>query len=89
MEEELGEFHAETDFEKKEQELGDVLFSIINYSRILGMNPDSALEKTNLKFISRFQKMEKLALERNLNLAAVSYTHLDVYKRQIQYRFEI
>jgi XTP/dITP diphosphohydrolase len=36
------------------------------------MNPDSALEKTNAKFISRFQKMEKLALERNLNLSEMS-----------------
>ena len=78
VEEELDEFHAETDFEKKEQELGDVLFSIINYSRILGMNPDSALEKTNLKFISRFQKMEKLALERNLNLAEMKLQEMDL-----------
>lgn len=78
VEEELGEFHVETDFEKKEQELGDVLFSIINYSRILGMNPDSALEKTNLKFISRFQKMEKLALERNLNLADMNLQEMDL-----------
>ena len=71
-------FHAETDLEKKEQELGDVLFSVVNYARILGMNPDSALEKTNAKFISRFQKMEKLALERNLNLSEMSLKEMDL-----------
>ena len=78
VDEELAEFHSETDLEKKEQELGDVLFSVINYARILGMNPDSALEKTNAKFISRFQKMEKLALERNLNLSEMSLKEMDL-----------
>ena len=78
VEEELTEFHTETNAEKKEQELGDVLFSIINYSRILGMNPDSALEKTNIKFISRFQKMEKLALEKNLQLSEMSLEEMDL-----------
>ena len=78
VEEELTEFHTEENFEKKEQELGDVLFSVINYARILGMNPDSALEKTNIKFISRFQKMEKLALERNLNLSEMSLSAMDL-----------
>lgn len=68
VDEELAEFHAETDPEKKEQELGDVFFSLINYARITGINPDSALERTNIKFIARFQKMEVLASEKNLNL---------------------
>src|SRR5689334_11745201 len=54
VDEEIQEFHAETDLDKKELELGDVFFSLINYARILGINPDSALERTNLKFISRF-----------------------------------
>lgn len=77
VEEELAEFQEENDLEKKEQELGDVFFSLINYSRILGMNPDSALEKTNLKFINRFQKMEKLAFERNLNLSEMNLQEMD------------
>ena len=77
VDEELAEFHAETDSEKKEQELGDVFFSLINYARISGLNPDSALEKTNLKFISRFQKMENLANERNLNLSEMSLEKMD------------
>ena len=77
VDEELAEFHAETDLEKKEQELGDVFFSLINYARISGINPDSALEKTNNKFISRFQTMEKLAHERNLNLSEMSLEMMD------------
>lgn len=77
VDEELSEFHNETDFPKKEQELGDVLFSIINYSRILGMNPDTALEKTNIKFISRFQKMEEIGLQKNLKLEDLSLDQMD------------
>ena len=78
VDEELAEFHAETDLEKKEKELGDVFFSLINYARISGINPDSALEKTNLKFISRFQKMEKLAQKRNLNLSKMPLEEMDL-----------
>lgn len=77
VDEELSEFHAETDPEKKEQELGDVFFSIINYARISGLNPDSALEKTNLKFISRFQKMENLALAKNLKIEDLTLAEMD------------
>ena len=78
VDEEIQEFHAETDLDKKEQELGDVFFSLINYARISGLNPDTALEKTNNKFISRFQKMEKMASEENLNLAEMSLDEMDV-----------
>ena len=77
VDEELAEFHAETDLGKKEQELGDVFFSLVNYARISGINPDTALEKTNNKFIGRFQKMENLALEKNLNLADLSLAEMD------------
>ncbi|QIG89136.1 nucleoside triphosphate pyrophosphohydrolase [Chryseobacterium sp. POL2] len=77
VEEELGEFHAETELDKKEKELGDVFFSLINYARISGLNPDTALEKTNHKFISRFQKMEDLAREKNLVLADLNLTEMD------------
>ena len=77
VEEELEEFHAEIDFEKKEKELGDVFFSLINYARISELNPDSALEKSNHKFIARFQKMEELALERHLKLEDLSLEKMD------------
>jgi XTP/dITP diphosphohydrolase len=53
--------------EEQELELGDVLFSIVNYARHLGINPDSALEKSNRKFIARFQLMEKMCTHQNMN----------------------
>lgn len=68
VEEELNEFHSETDTTKKEEEFGDVLFSLINYARINGINSDTALERTNEKFIRRFQTMENLAKENNFRL---------------------
>ena len=80
VEEELKEFQAEIEIggrEKQESELGDVFFSLINYARILGINADTALERTNLKFISRFKKMEYLAKERNLNLSEMSLDEMD------------
>ena len=78
VEEELEEFHAETNLEKKEIELGDVFFSLVNYARISGINPDSALERTNNKFITRFQKMENLALDKNLKLENLSLEEMDL-----------
>ena len=77
VDEELAEFHAETDLDKKEQELGDVFFSLVNYARISGINPDTALERTNNKFINRFQQMENLALEKNLNLEDLTLEKMD------------
>ncbi len=80
VEEELKEFQAEIEMgsrEKQESELGDVFFSLINYARILGINADTTLEQTNLKFISRFKKMEHLAKERNLNLSEMSLDEMD------------
>lgn len=77
VDEELEEFHSETDPEKKELELGDVFFSLVNYARISGLNPDSALERTNNKFISRFQMMEKMAAENNIHLADLSLEEMD------------
>ena len=80
VEEELKEFQAEIEIgsrEKQESELGDVFFSLVNYARILGINADTALERTNLKFISRFKKMEHLAKERNLNLSEMSLDEMD------------
>ena len=77
VEEELKEFHAETDPAKREQELGDVFFSLINYARISGINPDSALERTNSKFIKRFQHMETLAAAENMKVTDLSLSQMD------------
>lgn len=78
VEEEFAEFLEADSQEEKENELGDVFFSLINYARITDLNPDSALEKTNAKFISRFQLMEELASQRNLKLADLSLQEMDV-----------
>ena len=77
VEEELEEFKTAPTAENKEEELGDVLFSLINYARISKINPDTALERTNAKFIKRFQMMEKLAQERDLSLANLNLNELD------------
>lgn len=80
VEEEMQEFKAEIksqNKEKQEQELGDVFFSLINYARMQGINADSALEKTNAKFIRRFQNLEKIAQEKNLILSEMSLQEMD------------
>lgn len=75
--EEINEFQTETDPNKKEQEFGDVLFSLINYARFTGINPEDALERTNKKFISRFQKIEQMAKEQGKNIAELSLEDQD------------
>jgi len=61
-----------------EEELGDVLFSLVNYARFINADPDTALENTNRKFIRRFQFMEKKALEQNLQMASMRLEQMDV-----------
>lgn len=77
VQEEINEFKAETDANKREQEFGDVLFSLVNYARFTGINPEDALERTNKKFISRFQQIEELALEKGKNIAELSLKEQD------------
>jgi len=75
VEEEIGELKVEiaaNDYEKMEQEFGDVLFSMINYARFLNIDPETALEKTNKKFKHRFELMESYANEHGLDLAQMS-----------------
>ena len=62
-----------------EEEFGDVLFSLINYARFININPDDALSKTNDKFISRFQLMEKLMLENSVNIESLNLAEMDIY----------
>jgi len=54
------EFEVNNDTSNIEDEFGDLLFSLVNYSRFLKINPDDALNKTNEKFIKRFKKMENI-----------------------------
>jgi XTP/dITP diphosphohydrolase len=62
-----------------EKELGDVFFSLINYARFLKLNPDQALERTNLKFTNRFNYLEKKALSEGKALADMTLAEMDVY----------
>lgn len=75
--EEIEEFKAETDVEKRELEFGDVLFSLVNYARFTGINPEDALERTNKKFISRFQQIEMLAEAQGKNIAELTLAEQD------------
>ena len=63
--------------EKMEEELGDLFFSLINYARFLEVDAENALERTNLKFIDRFNRMEKMAKDSGLNLADMSLAEMD------------
>lgn len=62
-----------------EKEFGDVLFSIINYARFIGVNPENALEKTNKKFINRFQYLEQKAKEKGTLLSEMTLAEMDVF----------
>lgn len=82
VQEELNEFKVELEAKdalKSQQEFGDLLFSLINYSRFVDINPEDALEKTNKKFINRFQYMEKELAKKNLKMDQLSLEELDVY----------
>ena len=82
FQEELGELQHEIETENKnkmEAEFGDVMFSMINYARFLGINPENALERTNKKFISRFQYLEAKAAEKNKALKDMTLAEMDVF----------
>ncbi len=82
VQEELSELNQEVknkDKESIESEFGDVLFSMINYARFIGVNPENALEKTNKKFIQRFQYLEEAAKKENKQLSNMSLSEMDVY----------
>lgn len=84
VEEEIAEFREElgqptVDLEAAEKELGDVLFSLVNYARFLGINPDQALERTNLKFTKRFNHIEQRAEETGKTLSEMSLAEMDVF----------
>jgi XTP/dITP diphosphohydrolase len=86
VEEELEELKAEVDQgapkEKVEGELGDLLFSLVNYARFIDINPEDALEKTNRKFIKRFQYLEKAAQKNQKELKDMTLAEMDVFWEQ-------
>ncbi len=81
VEEELEEFNAEVKAKNPdaiESEFGDVLFSLINYARFLNINPENALERTNKKFIKRFQYLEQQAKLKKRSLTEMSLDEMEV-----------
>jgi XTP/dITP diphosphohydrolase len=81
VQEEINEFKVEADLDsdKMEEEFGDVLFSLINYARFKGINPEDALEKTNRKFIKRFQYLEVESAKDGKKLGEMTLAEMDVY----------
>ncbi|WP_256009294.1 nucleoside triphosphate pyrophosphohydrolase [Desertivirga xinjiangensis] len=87
VEEEMREFKEEFDAvderfidkERAESEFGDLLFSLINYARFIDINPEDALEKTNKKFIKRFQYLENKAASQGKNLKDMTLSEMDIY----------
>ena len=82
VQEEVGELKAEVDagnHDRVEEEFGDVLFSLINYARFLDVHPEDALEKTNRKFMHRFQLLEQMVKADGRSLPDVSLAEMDEY----------
>ena len=82
VQEEIKELHNEiekNDRKKIESEFGDVLFSLINYARFIKVDPESALERTNKKFIDRFQYLEKEAAKEGKSLNSMSLDEMNKY----------
>ena len=82
VKEEFSELHLEikrTDNQEKiEKEFGDVLFSMINYARFIGVDPETALERTNKKFISRFNYLEQEVKKNKLDLMKMTLEEMDL-----------
>lgn len=82
VEEELKELRAELrsgNTSRIESEFGDLMFSLVNFSRFIQVNPEEALERTNRKFISRFVYLEEAAAKAGKNLKDMSLAEMDVY----------
>ena len=83
IDEELKELKKEVDKKQNndniESEIGDLLFSVINFARFIGVDPEKSLEKTNIKFIGRFSSMEKRILEKGKDLNKMSLSEMDEY----------
>lgn len=79
VQEEMNEFQQETDKEKQAGEFGDLLFSLINYARFVDINPEEALERTNKKFIKRFQYLESESQKDGKSMGEMTLEEMDAY----------
>lgn len=89
VKEELGEFEAELkagDMQHAEEEFGDVLFSLVNVARLYKIHPDSALERTNRKFIARFTYLEQQAKKQGRSLNEMTLDEMEaIWQESKQY----
>jgi len=81
VKEEIEEFEAEieTKSDQQEEEFGDLLFSLVNYARFIDLSPESALSKTNQKFIRRFQLMEEMIQKDQMDINNMNLQQMDHY----------
>jgi XTP/dITP diphosphohydrolase len=81
---ELKETFHENNLDRTEDEFGDFLFALVNYSRFYKIDPEGALRKTNEKFIRRFQYIEKKLKENNKSILHSSLAEMDLYWNEIK-----
>jgi MazG family protein len=81
---ELQQAVQQDDEKASEEELGDVLFSVVNYARFLNIDPDSALERTNTKFMQRFQSLEKTVQSRGKDIKQMTLAEMDEVWNEIK-----
>lgn len=87
VDEEIGELYeavASGDAAHMEEEFGDVLFALVNYARFIKVDPEDALERTNKKFIRRFQQMEERAEQRGQQLHDMNLEEMDALWNEVK-----
>jgi uncharacterized protein YabN with tetrapyrrole methylase and pyrophosphatase domain len=87
VEEEIGELKEAIELQsqdKIDEEFGDVLFSLVNYARFLQVDAEGVLERTNKKFIYRFQQMETIAAEQGKKLSDLTLTEMDAIWNEVK-----
>lgn len=82
VKEEMHEFESETEQDERTNEFGDLLFSLINYARFVEINPEDALERTNKKFIKRFNYLESESKKAGKSLDEMTLAEMDEYWEQ-------
>ena len=85
IKEELNELNIEikkNSFNEMEEEFGDLMFSLVNYGNLLGINSENALEKANKKFIERFKRMESLVKKEKIEIDKLKQVKLLEYWRE-------
>jgi XTP/dITP diphosphohydrolase len=91
VEEEMGELQEAIQTKSQEdveEEFGDLLFSLANYARFLQIDAEGALEKTNKKFIRRFQEMESIALDNGKDLSSMTLDEMDQIWNQVKHQMK-